>query len=521
MARKKEKLLDKLVKKDYNNDLEEVLASKNFQAEVKSLLLNIMYKIDYSYADYKSAKKNTISKQKYIENFINNIKENCDSISFMNMDKTQRRTALVEKDKKLILCYPIETKILYCLSQIMKQDDIIKSEPYVLNKSLTDLINIGNNINSTEPIRDFNGYSWNITIFNIENFYYNLIYQDLIFLVGNDILEEWANHYNCMVDYMDLFSDYLETNYGKKIKNELLDSLKRISILLELTSNKKFKEELIQRKIEVEDRLNAMNDKVTYLNNLCVKKKQTLKDIRKIELILSDKKKIEKEYERRNEYLPLEQKIFSKRILIKKLQMENEELMLKLEEYNNQMKAKQFIKTKKDLEYELNYLNLVEITNIKRQILDEVILFQKYVLKIFKLKIKKANNKEELIKILYEIRYFNLIPFDKTKNISQIATLKRSIKSVEDYAIEKAYDLKLINELFKNIDLNKKAFESIFLLNIIKLEDIYFKVLKDKDNEFYIQFFDDDIEDRKIKIEFKFENTDFKIRPNRKTKLII
>ena len=521
MVRKKEKLLDKLVKKDYNNDLEEVLASKNFQEEVKSLLLNIMYKIDYSYADYESVKKNVISKQQYIENFINNIKENCDSISFMNMDKTQRRTALVEKDKKLILCYPIETRILYCLSQIMKKDDIIKSEPNVLDKSLTDLINIGNNINSTEPIRDFNGYSWNITIFNIRSFYYNLIYQDLIFLVGNNILDEWANNYNCMVDYMDLFSDYLETNYGKKIKNTLLDSLKKISVLLELTSDKKFKDKMIQRKIEVEDRLNSMNDKATYLNNLSVRKKQILKEIKKIELILSDKKEIEKEYERRNENLPLEQKIFSKRILIKKLQMEKEELMLNLEEYNNQMKAKQFIKTRKELEYELNYLNLVGITNLKKQISDEVILFQKQILKIFKLKIKKANNKEKLIKILYEIRYFNLIPFDKTKNINQIAILKKDIKSVEDYAIEKAYDLKLINELFKSKDLNEKAFESLFLLNIIKLEDIYFKVLKDKDNEFYIQFFDEDIEDKRIKIDFNFETNDLKAKLNRKIKLFI
>ena len=43
---KKEKLIDKFVKKDYNNDLEEVLAKKNFEEEVKNLLLDIMYKIE-------------------------------------------------------------------------------------------------------------------------------------------------------------------------------------------------------------------------------------------------------------------------------------------------------------------------------------------------------------------------------------------------------------------------------------------------------------------------------------------
>ena len=519
MARKKQKILGRLVKKDYDNDLEEVLLKKNFQAEVKSFLLNIMYKIDYSYTDYENAKKNVLSKQQYIENFINNIKTNCDTISFMKMDKMQRRTALVERDKKIILCYPIETKLLYCLSQINKQDDIIKSEPNVLCKSLTDLINIGNDINTTEPIRDFNGYSWDITTLNIENFYYNLIYQDLIFIVGNKKLEDWANHYNYMIDYMNLFNDYLEKTYGKKINKDISNSLKKISILLELTSNKKFKDELIKRKVEVEDKLNAMNDKISYLNNLSVQKRQIVNDIRKIELILSDKNKINEEYKRRNKELPLEKKIFSKRVLVKSLEDEQEELMINLKECNNQMNSKQFIKTQKDLKYELDYLNLVEVANFKKQMLDEIILFQKQVLKIFKLKIEKANNKKELIKILYEIRYFNLIPFDETKNISQISTLKRSLKSVEDCAIEKSYDLKLINELFKNIDLNKKIFASIFSFNIIKLEDIYFKVIKD--NEFYLQFYDYDIEDKKIKIDFKFEIKDLKVKLNKKIKLFI
>ena len=44
MARKKsDNLLDKIVKKDYNNKLEEILEKKYFDESVKSLLLSMLY----------------------------------------------------------------------------------------------------------------------------------------------------------------------------------------------------------------------------------------------------------------------------------------------------------------------------------------------------------------------------------------------------------------------------------------------------------------------------------------------
>ena len=51
MTKRKEKLLDKFVKKDYNNDLEEILAKKHFKEEVKNLLLDSLYKTENAYKD--------------------------------------------------------------------------------------------------------------------------------------------------------------------------------------------------------------------------------------------------------------------------------------------------------------------------------------------------------------------------------------------------------------------------------------------------------------------------------------
>ena len=59
----KEKLLKKLVKKDYNNNLEEILSQKDFSEEVKNTLLSMFYKIENGYPDYHKIKRETFGKK--------------------------------------------------------------------------------------------------------------------------------------------------------------------------------------------------------------------------------------------------------------------------------------------------------------------------------------------------------------------------------------------------------------------------------------------------------------------------
>ena len=48
----------KIIKKNYNNELEEVLSKKPDNEDVKNLLLDILYKIENEYDDYKNVKVN-------------------------------------------------------------------------------------------------------------------------------------------------------------------------------------------------------------------------------------------------------------------------------------------------------------------------------------------------------------------------------------------------------------------------------------------------------------------------------
>ena len=188
-----DKFIGKIVKKDYNNELEKVLEKKYFNENVKNILLNILYKIETAYKDYEKVKQDVETKEEFIENIIRNIRNNCETIKLVQPNSEEskiigNKTFLVEKNKKRIICYPIERKLLYCISKISKKEKIIKDEYFLINQTLSDLINVGNNINTVEVIRDFNGYSWTTIPREIESIKHNLVYQNLRMILGNEFI---------------------------------------------------------------------------------------------------------------------------------------------------------------------------------------------------------------------------------------------------------------------------------------------------------------------------------------------
>ena len=518
MTKRRDTFLDKIVKKDYNNDLEEVLAKKHFNEEVKNLLLDSLYKTENAYKDYEIVKKNTLTLDEYTKNIIQAVKKSCDEIELIKPRLGDKPTYTIDKDNKKISCFPSGKLLLYAISKIQKYTDIIKTEPDFINYALTEMLNKGNCINNIEPIRDFNGFSWSDSNSDIEDYYCNLIYQDLIILSNNKLINEWINNNDNMIDYMELFTEDLEKKYGKKYQKEIVQLLKIISILMEFNGNDLYKRKLTERKKIVQDELTAMKDKVQYIEDISKYKKRIIEEIRKIDITLNDKEKLTLEYESRNKDLPLQKKIFSKKVLKKILTEEREAYCKELKECNNRINSKTFVIIKTKYEYEFEYLKLLECEDIEKEIEKYIILLQKRTLQAIKYRIKKANNREEINRIIYELRYFNLIPVDKKKKISDISKLKKMITTTQTEAIARAYELKSLNDIYKDKTNNIKILKHLFNLRIIKLEDVGYKILKEKDG-FYIQFFDDDVLDEKIKLDFSITKEELKIRFNKKIKV--
>ena len=86
--------------------------------------------------------------------------------------------------------------------------------------------------------------------------------------------------------------------------------------------------------------------------------------------------------------------------------------------------------------------------------------------------------------------------------------------------IKKAHEMKVIDKLSKNAEIDYDLLKIIFNIRVISLEDLYIKIIKEKE-KYYIQLFDEDIFEEKIEIENmgNLDKKDLEIKLNRKIKI--
>ena len=99
---------------------------------------------------------------------------------------------------------------------------------------------------------------------------------------------------------------------------------------------------------------------------------------------------IQEEYDNRNEKLPLEEKIFSIRILSKIMTEEREEKIEELEKLNELLNPQKFVKHKQELEKKEKVLKILESKNIQSDIEKLKLKLQKIFLQCVENKIEKA-----------------------------------------------------------------------------------------------------------------------------------
>ncbi len=373
MQTKKETLINKIVKKDFNNELESILEQKAFEENVKSTLLNILYKIEVAYKDIETVKQDIFSKEEYIEKFIWTIQQQCKSIKIISMNSENSRipehgTFFIDSKNKELECYPIERKMLYAIWKMGKKERIIKSNYFFIDTALSDFLNVGNTIDLVEPLRDFNGYSWTTLFTEIESIAHCLIYQNLRMLVGNKFLNNWISNQEAIIDYYDLFKEKLKEEYGPKLADKIINTLITIAILSEQKFNPEKMHIYIKDKERIDLELKNMQDKQKYTETITKEKLQLTKKIKDIDKILNDKELLKNEYIKRNENVALENKIFSMRVLSDIMIREREELYQRIQNLNYNLNPKNFVKHKKDLEEQYQYLELLDVKDLEQEI---------------------------------------------------------------------------------------------------------------------------------------------------------
>lgn len=499
-------MLEKIIKKDKNEQLEKILEEKNIDEQAKNLLQGILYKVEISYNDYKKVKSKQETESQYIEKIITNIQKKCDKIETVKLSEKIENEEIQKKleekrfyiDGNKIVSYPIEEKLLYAIEKKSNNEKILNNKYEELTIALSDFINTGKNIERVEVLRDFNGWSWTTINSEIENITANLIYQTLQILLGEEFLYNWVQDKDGIIDYLEILTEEISTRYGKNITEKIKELLIKLAISNTAQNNEKFSKE-IQKKLEIlNNEINDYNNTLEKIKKIANNKKDIMQQLAEIDKILTQKARLKAEYEKRDD-------IFNINVLIQELNNKKSKLLNEIEEANYLLNPSNYLEEKEKL---ISKKQLLENININQEQTEKMLIeFEKNFLQCFKNKIKKETEQEQIIKLIYKFRYFLLLPFNSEKKIKDVEELQTNILQVEKQLFEKAINKKVI------VNMPFEIMQHVLKTRIIILEELYYKITT-KSEKYYVQIFDENISEEKFEI-----NPIEKMKINKKIKI--
>ena len=212
----KEEIFSKF--KDYNKELEKILEKKDFSKDTKNLLLSMFYKLEISYNDYYTVKRNIKTKQEYLENILENIK-NSNSIELIMPTDEEfeefNKNGLYEIDLKLkkIKVVANEFALLSAILELNNFQIHLNENYNLIRNSMPYLLNIAYDMENLEVLRDFNAWSWNTLVNEIKDININLIYQNLKIATNIDVFTFMQENNN----YIDIVEMNLEFIFNDNI----------------------------------------------------------------------------------------------------------------------------------------------------------------------------------------------------------------------------------------------------------------------------------------------------------------
>lgn len=479
------KIFSKMTSNEYNNRLEKILDNKNYDEDVKNLLLSMLYKIENGYNDYTKVKVKAIPKENFMEKILKIIEEQCFDIKIVTPKtelskplEQENKICKIDVDRGSILVYANEEDLLYSLikmnllqEEYKKVHELKNSNKEYYEDAIKEFVIKGICLNESEPIRDFDGWSWNNNIKNIEDVEYNLIFQNIMMLNINVNNPEFYNK-----------------NFEKAIQDsKTFEKYMYIIILTLVSEQNEYVKTNIQNKLnELSELLKLMENKKKFLDKISENKKNIFNEIKKIDETINDKEKLRKEYDKRNAKLPNNKKIFSVSYLLDILAKEREEKLKEIKRINNFLDPSKFVKQKQKIENETDLLkNVVEnLSNVESKKQTMINLQLEFLNRFEKQIEQNSNNKDYLEKLIYEFRYYCLIPIYQRNTISDVEKLQESIEKVMNSIIDNCIDKEIITNFSNSASLCYNILKYAFVTKIINLKEVQIKINKIKTEKY-------------------------------------
>ncbi len=361
-------------------------------------------------------------------------------------------------------------------------------------------------MNTTEVLADFNGWSWDKTFDYDFEFIDNLIYQNLLVILGEKFLFEWRTYGSTRKSFLEETRKFIKKVTGNdKFLKELLK-------VLYLKTTGKDKEEIDESLKEKRKTLKKMEDKIKFIEDSKNNKLKLTKKLGKIDILLSDKKLLEKEFIKRNLKFPKEKQIKSIKKYEELLRREREKHVLEIENLTYILKPSNFLNEKQKLK------ETIELYRFDSTLDETIINFQKEFLHFLEKKLNKMNSRDEIIDIIYELRYYKTLRISQDLKISDVEELSDYVDKIQKKAITLLCKLGAIKIISMDINLNYEIIKYALDTKIIDLEQIimYFEV----DNEgLIIKVYDKENFEKQGRKKIKITNKTLEVRKNRKIKL--
>ena len=497
-------------KNNHDNQLETMLEEKNFNDEVKSLISNTIYKIDNSYKDYLKIKNGAKSKSEIVEDIMDIVQNNCQKIEILKPEKSKNKF-LVDKKNKHIKSFPTEVNLLQAIYYIKTPN--YKEKRNVFEKSIVYVLSKGMSINGVEIIRDFDGWSWNSAIDSIYGKYYNLIYQDLVLLLGEKNLSDVIESDNV---HQTLYNK-IDELYGEKKAKELINKIEKSCVYIYMKNSAENKKEINKYyKCREEESLKICN-KSTYISQITAENNKNMKYIVKIESILKNQNLLEKRFVKKEvsgKYKNIDEyKEYLNKIKNHKL--------ASIEAKKRLINPFEYVKKKKSLENEIKKLkDIILEFDKKNSMYNSLIELQRKVILCYYRKIDIYDLKKELVNLIYEVRYFNYLPLND-KKLKDVSFLNVDFRNMQKKLINKLCENKVIEIFSKDYNINYLILKYIFETKIFNINKMQIR-LKYKDKKLCVEYYDENILENSIDINFNDDDiNELNKKVDKKIKLFI
>ncbi len=498
--------------KDYNIQLEEILDDKYFSSNIKNLLLNMIYKIEISYPDFYQVKRCVRNKEDLLNELVEIIRLYCDNIKTVEPDSDQAKMlirhklqALTNEKERSILAYPTEIALLYAISDISPKYFYI-NQVNSLKKLLQSTLVNGYNINNVEILKDFNGWSWDKSDIENSNYIDNLIYQNLLVMIGEKFLYEWRIYGSTRRDFLQELKKYIKSFSGNE---KYIIYMYKVLYL-----NSSVKDRLIineDLKLKRQN-LKKMLDKEKFIQDCKIKREKLIKKVEKIENVLDDDELLEKSFIKANLKLSQEKQIKSFKKYKNLLIAEKEKYSEEINKLSYIIQPSNFTATKNLLQ------EILVVYNCKESLDEALIELQKEFLFFIEKKLSKIKSRDELIDVICELRYYSRLKINKNKTVIDIDEINECFDKVLKKAITILCKIGAMKIISMDINLNFEIIKYALDTKIINLEEIKIALVPDEQG-LIIKVFDKDIFEKQGRKKIEISKKSLEIKTNRKIKI--